>query len=126
MSSRRGWWILVEGPEKLVGNDSCSLLLQAIPCDGGPDQAVAQAAEVARTYVPSSYGDLKAEAYGRRVFRGTDRSWIVELTEKDWPASYTMPVTWRALLRVTIAELEHEQEAQEPERPVKKGRFGRS
>ncbi|MFJ9041245.1 hypothetical protein ACIRF8_32370 [Streptomyces sp. NPDC102406] len=41
--SRMGWWILVEGPEELLG-DPRSLLLKTIPVDGGPDQAIAQAA----------------------------------------------------------------------------------
>ncbi len=50
----------------------------------------------------------------------------MEFTQKDWPDSYRWPLTRTALMRVSIAELEYEHEAQEPERPVKKGRFGRS
>lgn len=126
MGSRSGWWILVEGPEGLYREDARLCLLQAIPCDGGPDQAVAQATAVARTYVPSRYGELNAEACGRRVFRATDRNWIVELAVKTWPDSYRFPITRTAIMRITIAELEYEQEALDPERPVKKSRFGRS
>lgn len=114
----------MEGPKELLG-DSRSILLQSIPVDGGPDQAAAQATEVARTHVPARYETLNPEECGRRVFRTTDREWLVEFTRRTWPDSYAFPTTHTALIRVSIAELEYEQEALEPERPAKKGKFGR-
>jgi hypothetical protein len=124
MSDRRGWWILVEGPKDFRG-DPRSHLLQMLPVDGGRDQAVAQAAEVARTCVPDVHSVREPKTYERRVFRTAETGWLVELALKDWPDSYSFPTTWTALIRISIAELEYEHKTPAPERPVKKGRFRR-
>jgi hypothetical protein len=124
MNGRGGWWILVEGPEDLVG-DTRSHLIQTIPVDGGRDQAVAQAAEVARTCRPDIYGVEDPEEYGRRVFRLAETDWLVELSRKACPEGYTFAVTWTALIRISVAELEYAHEAPAPERPAKKSKLRR-
>ncbi|MFE6800122.1 hypothetical protein ACFVEN_00365 [Streptomyces sp. NPDC057681] len=49
----------------------------------------------------------------------------MEITHKDWPDDWAFPATWTALIRISIAELEYDHEAPEPEQPAKKGMLRR-
>lgn len=119
MSGGRGWWILVQAPVTR-GGDSTLQLIRTIPVDGGRDQAVDQAAEVARTCSDAGYKAREPEAYGRRVFRAGETVWLVETSRSHW-SDGVGSITSTSLVQVSVAELEYEHETPLAEQPDKKG-----
>ncbi|MER6145708.1 hypothetical protein ABT174_37795 [Streptomyces sparsogenes] len=122
MSGGKGWWILVEAP---VGIDSQWELSRVIPVDGGRDQAVAQAAELARKCDESGREVHDPEAYGRRVFRSGEADWLVEISHSYWSDYVKKSITSKSHVRISVAELEHQSEAPDAEPPAK-GRLRRA
>ncbi|MEV5273424.1 hypothetical protein [Streptomyces werraensis] len=122
MSGGKGWWILVEAP---VGVDSRWELSRVIAVDGGRDQAVAQAAELARECDESGREVHNPEAYGRRVFRSGEVDWLVEIGRPYWNDYAKKVITSKSHVRISVAELEHQSEAPHAEPPAK-GRLRRA
>jgi len=122
VSGGKGWWILVEAP---VGVDSRWELSRVIPVDGGRDQAVAQAAELARKCDESGQEAHALETFGRRVFRSGEAEWLVEISRAYWSDYIKKSVMGESHVRISVAELEHHSEAPDAEPPAK-GRLRRA
>jgi hypothetical protein len=116
VSGGNGWWILVEAP---VGVDSHWELSRVIPVDGGRDQAVAQAAELARKCDGSGQEVHDPETFGRRVFRSGEADWLVEISSPYWSDYIKKSITHKSHVRISVAELEHHSEAPDAEPPAK-------
>jgi hypothetical protein len=118
-----GWWILVEAP---VGTDDSWTLVRTIPVDGGRGDALAKAAEVARTCSDDGREARELGAYGRRVFRTAETGWLVEVSRSAWHDGWKDPHTFKTPVRISIAELEYERETPVPEPPAKSNKLRRA
>ncbi|GAA3396174.1 hypothetical protein [Streptomyces roseoviridis] len=118
MSGGGGWWVLVESTE--WAGDRWKLA-RTVPVDGGREAAVEQAAELARRCDLRGDEARQPRAYGRRVFRTSEVSWLVVVSHSAWNDVYKRVHTDTKHLRISVAELEHEDETPPGEPPAKKG-----
>ena len=106
------WYVLVETG---TGADGRQELRRAIHVEGGREQAVARAAELARTCAAN--GEDGPSSAGRRVFRISETSWLVEHLRSYWAdgraRNYATP------LRISVGELEYAKEVVPAEPPPK-------
>ncbi|MFJ7126823.1 hypothetical protein [Streptomyces sp. NPDC098101] len=116
------WWILVE---TTTWTHREWELVRTVPVDGDRDRALARAAELARTCDASGGDSDDPEAVGRRVFRVSETSRLVEITRSRWDESTGRPATTTTHVRVSAAVLEHAHEPP-PAEPPPRGRLRRA
>lgn len=110
------WYVLVEGARY-----DDWVLLRTVHVDGDRAQAVARATELTRACRDDGK-EWPADTIpqvGRRVFRTSEVSWLVEILRSHWHDEKKEPYTSSRLVRFSVAQLEHAEELVPAEPPVK-------
>ncbi|MEV6054022.1 hypothetical protein [Streptomyces sp. NPDC052107] len=106
-------------------SDDNWLLKDKVHVEGGREQALARAEELSLTYTDrlSPIGS----GYGRLVFRVSETSWLLEITDSWWFTNSDEAVTRTQYARLTVAQLISSTEPPPVERPApRKGRLRRA
>ncbi|MFG2328342.1 hypothetical protein ACGFMM_01825 [Streptomyces sp. NPDC048604] len=112
-----GWYVLVEGRKY---GDAWELV-RTVHVEGDRAQALARAAQLTRA-CRSEGKEWPADTIpqvGRRVFRTSEASWLVEILRSHWDDETKEPSTSSYVLRVSVAELEYAEELVPVEPPVR-------
>lgn len=110
------WYVLVEGTRY-----DDWVLLRTVHVAGDRAQAVARATELTRACRDDGK-EWPADTIpqvGRRVFRTSEASWLVEILRAHWSDETKESRTRSRVLRITVAQLEHAEELVPVEPPVK-------
>lgn len=113
MGSRGEWYVLVEANEG--GADTKWRLRDKVYAEEGREQALALAEEWTLTCGWRGGRSDAPEKEGRRVYRLSETSWLVEIEHPYWSDSRGA-VTLDCHVRVSVAELVHVKE-HTPARP---------
>lgn len=95
------WAVLVEEESQVLGDSRWVLARRHEVDRGGRAAAEALARKLAMEHVPRAIGDLSGATAGRRVFRVSDGSWLVDVRGGGYDPG--------AHCRITVAEQVHVQ-----------------
>lgn len=113
------WYVLVEANRSEVWR-----LAEKVHVEGGREEALRRAEEMSLSYDRSFHAP---DGYGRTVFRTSESSWLVELTESHWSERFNELFTSSAHFRISVGELTFVRETPPVEPPpAKKGRLRRA
>ncbi|WP_418956776.1 hypothetical protein [Streptomyces tritici] len=102
------WYVLVEG---MKYSDAWELL-RAVHVEGDRERAIARAVELTRAVRPGGeeWPADTIPSVGRRVFRTSETSWLVEVLYSHWHDEKREAYTSSKCLKVSVAPLEHAEE----------------
>lgn len=116
MSGGGDWYVLVEGTQY-----DDWVLVRTVHVEGDRAQAIARATELTRA-CRGGGKEWPADTIpqvGRRVFRTSESSWLVEILHSHWHDEKKEPYTSSFVLRVSVAQLEYSEELVPVEPPIK-------
>ncbi|MDW4906124.1 hypothetical protein RB628_12430 [Streptomyces sp. ADMS] len=113
------WYALVE---EMAGrsDDSEWWLKEKLHVEGGREQALSRAAELSLAYPKDPWNG--GPKYGYLVFRTSETSWLIELSDEYWSENSDGPKTFTKHARLSVAQLVASKETPPVEPPAgKKG-----
>ncbi|TPQ16936.1 hypothetical protein [Streptomyces sporangiiformans] len=116
MGPEAQWYVLVEANSDF-STDPTWELREKYHVEGDRAAALSRAEQVCRTWGP---WDKKPEETGRSVFRTSETSWLVEVTQERWSEQWERAFTSTWCVRVTVAELVYTKEPPPAHPPEKK------